>query len=201
MTLTRRIGVYSLMMLLLTAVFSFTTKGSLGETKYHSQNLSIVLSGTSTLHDWDMKSAQGRADAVFNLGADDKLAEVTALNFTLPAESLKSEHTAMDNNAYKALKTKENKTISFVQTSASVSQINATTYQIKVLGKLTIAGTTKVTDLVATAKYNPADKSFAVSGSKKFKMTEYGVKPPTVMMGTIKTGDAITVTFNTKIVR
>jgi hypothetical protein len=200
MTRIQRSSVYSLLMVVFTTMLSFSTKGLLNDTKYRSQSLQIVISGTSTLHDWDMKSAKGTADANFNF-AGDKLTGISGLNFNMPAESLKSEHSAMDKNAYKALKTDGNKTISFVQNSATVSPLDATTYQLKLVGKLTIAGATKVTDLVATAKYNPADKSFTVSGTKKFNMTEYGVKPPTVMMGTIKTGDALTVTFNTRIVR
>lgn len=199
MTRVQRIGVYSLLMVLFTTMLSFTTKGLL-DLKYRSQSLSIVISGTSTLHDWDMKSSQGAANVDF-AATGDKLTGITSLSFSMPAESLKSEHDMMDKNAYKALKTDKNKTISFVATSATVTPVDATTYQLKMVGKLTIAGATKVTDLVATAKFNAADKSFSVSGSKKFNMTEYGVKPPTVMMGTIKTGDAITVTFNSKIVR
>ena len=201
MTRFQRISIYSALIILFTATLSFSTKGLLNDIKYRSQNLSIVISGTSTLHDWNMKSGQGAAQVNFDLGANDKLTAISGLSFTMPAESLKSEHTMMDNNAYKALKTKENKNISFVQTSATVTPIDATTYQLKMLGKLTIAGTTKETDLIATAKFNPSDKSFIVSGTKKFKMSDYGVKPPTVMMGTIKTGDPLTVTFSTKIVK
>lgn len=200
MTRTQRFGVYSLLMVLFTTMLSFSTKGILNDIKYRSQNLSIVISGTSTLHDWDMKSSKGSADVNFEFNGD-KLTGVSGLSFSMPAESLKSEHDMMDKNAYKALKTDKNKNISFVETAATVTPVDATTYQLKLTGNLTIAGTTKATDLVATAKFNPADKSFTVSGSKKFKMSEYGVKPPTVMMGTIKTGDPITVTFNTKIVR
>jgi len=33
-------------------------------------------------------------------------------------------------------------------------------------------------------------------GSKQFKMTEYGVKPPSLMLGTMKVGDLITVSFD-----
>lgn len=200
MTRIQRLGAFTMMMVLFTTLLSFSTKGYLNDVKYRSQALNIVISGTSTLHDWDMKSSKGTTDVNFDITGD-KLTGISGLTFSMPAESLKSEHTMMDKNAYKALKTDDHKNITFVQTSATVSPIDANTYQLKLMGKLTIAGTTKVTDLVATAKYNAADKSFTVSGTKKFKMSEYGVKPPTVMMGTIKTGDPLTVTFNTKIVK
>jgi hypothetical protein len=34
------------------------------------------------------------------------------------------------------------------------------------------------------------------SASKKIKMTEYKMEPPTAMMGTIKVGDEVTVNFD-----
>ena len=105
----------------------------------------------------------------------------------------------MDNNTYKALATGKNPNISFVLLSGNVTSVGANTYQLKGVGKLTIAGTTKQTDLEVTLKYNPADKSFTCTGTKKFKMTEYGVKPPSVMLGTIKTGDAISISYNLNI--
>jgi hypothetical protein len=39
------------MMVLFTTMLSFSTKGLLNDIKYRSQNLSIVISGTSTLHE------------------------------------------------------------------------------------------------------------------------------------------------------
>jgi polyisoprenoid-binding protein YceI len=107
----------------------------------------------------------------------------------------------MDNNTYKALKTKTNKNISFVFVSGTVSSADAASYQVKVIGNLTIAGKIQKIDLAASARYNAADKSFTINGSKKLKMTDYGVSPPTAMLGTIKTGNDITVSFSSKIVK
>jgi hypothetical protein len=39
-----------------------------------------------------------------------------------------------------------------------------------------------------------------ISGSKKLKMTEFDMVPPTALMGTIKTGDEVTVTFNLNLI-
>ncbi len=201
MARVRRISVFSAFFLLLITTMSFSLKGNFSDVRFRSQSLNITISGTSTLHDWTEKSDKGRCDVVLVLDNTDKLTSLSSLNFTIPAESLKSGNNLMDNNTYKALNTGKYKNITYVLSSADVTPVNATTYQIKVLGKLTIAGTTRETDLVANAKYNPADKSYTVTGSKSMKMTDYGVKPPTVMMGTIKTGNDITINFNTKIVR
>ena len=186
--------------LLLIAVISLPTT-IFAQAKYRVQSATITLAGTSTLHDWTMKANQANSEAVFQLGSGEKISDLTGLSFTLPTKSLKSEHTMMDNNTYKALDADKNPNISFVLTSADVTPVNATTFTIKAKGRLTIAGTTKETDLTATGTYNPADKSLQVVGAKKFKMTDFGVKPPTVMFGSIKTGDDITVSYNLKFIK
>ena len=168
------------------------------QAKFHGQDLAISVTGTSSLHDWEMKSGKVKVDALITVN-NDKVS-VTALSFSMPVETLKSGHSMMDKNTYKAMDTKKNPNIMFVFTSVtSVTSSGVNTYLFKGAGKLTIAGTTKLTDMVATLKYNPADKSLTFIGTKKIKMSEYGVKPPTAMLGTIKTGDAISINYNINI--
>jgi polyisoprenoid-binding protein YceI len=123
------------------------------------------------------------------------------MTFTLAAESLKSEHKAMDKNTYKALKTDVNPNISFILTSAKITPLSGNNYEVKCMGKLTIAGTTNNTEITGTGNYNPADKSFTVKGSKKMKMTDYKIKPPTAVFGTIKTGDDIAISYTIKFIK
>ena len=171
------------------------------QTVFQLQVIDVRLTGTSTLHDWEMKAAKGSSEVAFVLDPAGKITSISRLSFTLPATSLKSDHTAMDNNTYKALNTDKNPNISFVLTSGTVTPTGGDNYQLNCVGKLTIAGTVKETDLVAVGKYNPADKSFTVTGVKKMKMTDYNVKPPTVMLGAIKTGNDIAISYNLKFIR
>jgi hypothetical protein len=34
-----------------------------------------------------------------------------------------------------------------------------------------------------------------IKGSKKVKMTDFNISPPTAMLGTLKTGDEVTISF------
>jgi len=188
-------------MALLLAVNFFIGSATIAQTSYESHSMNISLKGTSTLHDWEMKAATGTSEAQFTVGTDGRITSLTKLSFTLPAVSLKSGHTAMDKNTYKALKAGDNPNISFVLTSATVDSKGSNNYLLNCIGTMSIAGTTKQTDLVATALYNPADKSFTVTGVKKMKMTDYNVKPPTVMLGTIKTGNDISIAYHLKFSR
>ncbi len=175
--------------------------GAIAQTNYESHSMDISLTGTSTLHDWEMKAATGTSEAAFTVDADGNITSLTRLKFTLHAENLKSGHTVMDKNTYKALKTRDNPNITFVLTSATVTSKGSNNYLVDCAGTMSIAGTTKATNLLATAHYNPSDKSFTVTGVKKMKMTDYNVKPPTVMLGTIKTGNDISIAYNLKFTR
>ncbi len=165
---------------------------SMAQVMYSAKDdLQIVVSGTSTMHDWDMKTSKGESNAMITLNAEGQVAGLTALNFTVPAESLKSNHKSMDKNAYKALKTGEHTTISYTVKTASVTPGG----NIQCQGKLSIAGTTLDTDLTATGQVN-ADKSISVTGSKKISMKSFHMIPPSFMLGTVTTGNDVTIQFN-----
>jgi hypothetical protein len=166
---------------------------SMAQVQYQQKNdFNLTVSGTSTLHDWEMKTSKIACNATFTFYEDGDLGGLTLLNFTMPAESLKSDHKGMDDNAYRALKTSKNPTITFNLTTATVSSEGKT---IKCTGKLTIAGVTKDIELLAAAKVN-ADKSINIKGSKKLNMRDYNIDPPSFMMGAVKTGENVTIDFN-----
>jgi hypothetical protein len=172
--------------------------GAFAQTKYSSKSLSLTVSGTSTLHDWDMKSSAGTFEANFTLNAAGAITAVNALSFTTKADGLKSGHEAMDKNAYKALKVDKAPSITFTSNTATITNLDATDFTVKSTGKLTIAGATLDAEIVATCKVN-ADKSISVMGSKKISMKEFNMAPPTFMMGTIKTGNDVTLKFDLKL--
>ncbi len=177
-----------MMTMLLLVIASFTN----AQVKYSTKDdLNLLVSGTSTLHDWDMKAAKGDCVAVFNLNAGGDITALTSLTVNVPAEALKSEHSGMDKNAYKALKVDKAPIISYKLTSATIAGNNT----IKCVGKLTIAGATRDAEIAATYKVN-ADKSISVSGKKNISMKEFSMEPPSFMMGTIKTGNDIVLKFD-----
>ncbi|MEI6264050.1 MAG: YceI family protein [Sphingobacteriia bacterium] len=188
------------LVLLLGIGFLFSTN-SFAQVKYASKStVSVVVSGTSTLHDWDMKSSSGNFEGMFTLNAANAITAVTNISFSTTGEALKSGHGAMDKNAYKALKTDKSNTISFLSSSASVSPIDASNFLVKANGKLTVAGKTLDTDINATCRVN-ADKSITIMASKKISMKDYAMEPPSFMMGTIKTGNDVTLKFDFNIAK
>lgn len=170
----------------------------LAQQAYTSSSTTTVIKGTSTLHDWDMKSTNGNTQATFTV-ENGEITGITALTFTVNAETLKSSKSGLDKNAYKALNTGKHKNIIYKMTSGTVAK-SGSSYTIRTNGTLTIAGTSKALNLTTTATLN-SDQSISVKGATKFEMSNYGVTPPTVMMGTIKTGDAITIDYNAKLTK
>jgi len=154
-------------------------------------NPDLKVSGTSTLHDWEMPSKQGTGTMTATI-TNGKISEISSLVIEMPAESIKSGKKGMDKIAYDALKTSKHKNVKFVLESATK---NGSKWKFS--GKFTIAGTTK------HAKFDVEDKAlqfgvYSLSGSYSLKLTDYGITPPTAMMGTIKTGDTVKIHFNVK---
>lgn len=187
---TTRIRMASRVLLLL--VLSINV--SIAQSKYVSKASTVKIDGTSSLHAWNMTSNSGDTQAIFSI-KDGKITGISSLTVTVDATSLKSSRSGLDKNAYKALNTSKGKTITYKMSSGTVTPSGAN-YVIKTEGTLTIAGVSKPLTLTSTVNLN-ANNSIAAKGSTKFKMSTYGVKPPTVMMGTIKTGDEITLTYET----
>jgi hypothetical protein len=180
---------------LLTLFFAFTSI-SHAQTKYQSVGgVKLVIEGTSNIHDWDMKSDKGYCSSLFDITQAGTLNGVSYINFTVPAESLKSEHSGMDKNTYKALNTAKYSNINFTASSVTVKPNGTVGYILTAKGRLTISGVTKDVVLTANGTMN-ADRSISYAGSYKIKMTDYNVEPPSIMMGAIKTGEFVTVKFD-----
>ncbi len=191
----KTLNVIELKKILLLGISMLLITGAFAQVKYSNKATNLTVSGTSTLHDWDMKSAQGACEATFSFNAAGAITGISGLSFTTVANSLKSGHDAMDKNAYKALKVDKNPSISYTAATGTVSAINGTDFLVKTSGKLTIAGATLDAQVDATCKVN-ADKSITVMGSKKISMKEFSMAPPTFMLGTIKTGNDVTLKFD-----
>jgi len=183
--------------LLLTALALQT---SLAQTyQLSNASSSLIIDGTSNIHNWDItaENQQGKIVVVFE---DGKLVRIDQLDFSVKAESLKSGKSSMDKNTYKALNTEKHKQI--VYKLKKVNAINCTSNnscKVTTNGSLTIAGTTNSVDITFDVKV--VDSKIILSGKKILKMTDYGVEPPTAVFGTITTGDAIDVKFESNFIK
>jgi len=155
----------------------------------------VVIQGTSTLHDWKM--AGSAIDGAIETNpeawraAGDKPARAVV---SIPVASLKSEHKKMDALMQEALKAKTNPEIRYEIGEATVTKLSAEGFVARTKGKLTIAGTTREVTIDVTAR-RLDDNRYVLTGEAPIRMPDYGIKPPTAMLGTVKTAPDVKVTF------
>ncbi|NEN23131.1 YceI family protein [Cryomorpha ignava] len=170
--------------LILFSLFAFSISLSAQEYQSNQSESSMKVSGTSTLHDWHMDVESFTAKASLNGES------LENARFTAEVKSMKSGTSSMDDNTYEAMKEEDYPRISFQSSSISGKEGKLT-----IKGNLTIAGVTKPITMNTTLE-KWAEKSMTVKGKYTFKMSEFGIDPPRAMLGTIRTGDEITIDFN-----
>lgn len=152
----------------------------------------VVVFGTSNVHDWTVEAKAMNGTANYTVESN-VLKAIPKLNFSVEVEQLKSGKKGMDENTYKALKSKSFKTIDYALVKVNSITASGTNYTIETLGDLTIAGVTKRVNIIFTAAIS--GKKMILVGKHKIDMTTFNVEPPKALMGTIKTGKDVTVDF------
>jgi polyisoprenoid-binding protein YceI len=154
-----------------------------------SGSQAFKVSGTSTLHDWDMSSENATGEAVIVFDGNE-IKDITALTINLPVKTLKSGNNRLDRTAYSTLEADKNENVKFELTGVR----NITPQTILATGRLTIAGQTRPVTL--RTDYVVNGKSIKFTGSHSIKFSQFDVEAPTVLLGTVKTGDELEFSFS-----
>lgn len=180
----------TLIILLIGMALPFMAKA---QQTYQLKSHSIVVSGTSNLHDWTANAE--KANGTFKVKVENsKIVTVNSFDLKVDATSLKgSKGGIMNSKIIDALDAKKNPSITFKSGGGNLIEKSGT-YKVTANGILTIAGKSQNISVDALGKVLPnGDLEF--TGTKKLKMTDYNIDPPTAMLGTMTTGDEITLTF------
>lgn len=183
-------GLFALTLFLLLAL------GSIAQTKYtFSEAKEMMVSGTSTIHDWDMEAKSGITATASLKIENGQLKDISSLKVEMKSESLKSGTNGMDTNAYKALNTDKYPAISF----ELVGPVQISGNKINAKGKMSISGTTQTIPMEVIYQVDGSKISF--SGTKEIKFTDYKIDPPKAVFGTIKTGNELTLSFEISLIQ
>ncbi|MCH7403220.1 YceI family protein [Belliella kenyensis] len=180
---------FSIIHIMFLAAMMIFHNSTFAQTNYTiASGSTLKVSGTSTLHDWEMVSNTATGKAKFSL-ENGKVMNAKDLIVTMPAESIKSGKNGMDKNAYSALNTKTHKEVKFV-----LKELVTLSSGFQAVGDFTIAGVTQSAKF--PVNYTVSGEKINFKGKYDCKLTDYKIDPPTALMGTVKTGNEVSIHFD-----
>jgi hypothetical protein len=166
---------------------------------------SLWIEGTSTMHDFTCRSKE----VVFALEQDPgtprptnagelmrliRSGAVRAVAVQVPVVTLHSEKEGLDKNLRKAMSADRYPDVTFRLEHHEIAPgATGDTTAIHAKGALKICAQERPIELAARAY--PGEGGVWLEGSESLLMSDYGIKPPTMMMGTIRVGDRVTVRY------
>lgn len=156
----------------------------------------LKISGKSNVHDWTMNAENPICEASFGaFTAEENVPKsLNALIFSVNAKNLKSESTSMNNRTYKAIKADAYPQITFKLRESTVTPLQKNKFSVNATGTLTIAGVSKVITLSVNGEVK-SDNTIVCTGQEKIKLTDYGIQPPSFMLGAMKVGNDLSIAF------
>jgi polyisoprenoid-binding protein YceI len=161
----------------------------------------LWVEGTSTVKSFTCKAAVLEADvtaantnAVAAVLAGQKA--VQSVEVRVPAARIDCGNGTMNEHMQKAIKSGANATIVFKVASYTVDA-GGDAAAGALTGTLTLGGVTKTITVDATGR--DVAGALRVTGVYALNMKEFGLKPPTLMMGTMKVGEVVKVGFDLRL--
>lgn len=169
---------------------------SLGASEKHVlKAVSMKIDGTSTLHDWTTSVNLVKASGDFTI-ENGQLIAVASMWVQANVKSIVSEKGEdMDKKIYEALEAEEHPTITYNLLSVKSVTKQGSEWMVETKGDLTIAGNKNLIDLTVRASVIGND-DVRFTGTKKIKMSQFNIDRPSAMLGLMKAGDEVTITFD-----
>jgi polyisoprenoid-binding protein YceI len=162
--------------------------------KLIENNSSVTITGTSSLHDWKEAVEKFNVDLTMDLNEKKEVTNISKVNFRCQSASITSENSLMTSKTHDALQADKYPEISFRLSSIEKITARQGNFSGILAGDMHLAGVTKRVSIAFTG--NLAGDRLTVKGQKVINMTDYNIKPPTAMLGALKTGEDVTVSFS-----
>jgi hypothetical protein len=164
----------------------------------------VTISGTSTVLDWSAATSQARTRNVkvtrdlpggdyFWVGVVQPGA-VESFEVVVPVADLKSDRDNFSADMHAALKADVHPNIVF-----TLKQMEKKSGGAKAIGTLEVAGVQREVRLELVTSLR--NGKLLVMGTLDLLMTDFGIEPPTAMMGVLKTDPKVTIRFETLLSR
>lgn len=154
----------------------------------------VIVTGTSTLHGWEMRSENPGSEVVFSIDDEGNPESLESVVFRLKKKSLESNTSGLNRKAYEAMEAERYPEIVFTGKGNGRLEKNGDKYEVTTTGELKISGVTRQVTVNATCTNND-DTGLVCSGSQKLKMSDFNIDPPVMMFGALRAGDEVTVSY------
>jgi polyisoprenoid-binding protein YceI len=160
----------------------------------------LSISGTSTMHPYTVSTKALHVSAAITSAVDAQAllqpGALQSFELQIPVKTFTSDKDGLTKQMLKAMKADKHPTITFRLNDYTVEPA-AGGMTVKPTGTLTVAGVERPIDMVLDVKAQAG--MLQVRGTRDLLMTEFGIKPPTMFMGMLKTDDKVTITFEVQL--
>jgi len=153
----------------------------------------MTVRGTSNVHDWEMEVRDFTCSVM--LFQEPETLQIQTVRFGAKAGSIRNQSSIMNKKTHDALMTDRYPDITFQVSATEILRMNSDSFKGSLTGALRLAGETGRI-IVPVSGEILSDAEIEVSGSVKLRMSNFGIRPPTAILGTLKTGDEVTVDFH-----
>jgi polyisoprenoid-binding protein YceI len=163
----------------------------------------VTIEGTSSMHAFHCKTNKIMAYVDVDPGYTKDLTKIArpiaSVKVNIVVRTLTCGNSQMDKNMYSTLDADKNPIIKYTMSGYDILDGSAkpAAFVAKTTGTLTISGQEKVINMKINAE-RLSDGKATAQGEEDVLMTDFGIKPPSFMFGTLKVGNEIKVKFNLK---
>jgi len=152
----------------------------------------ITIKGTSNLHDWEESVKKFKVN-LFLKFLEKEITAIEKVQVICESGSIVSENSIMTNKTHDALNVEKYPQIEFKLVSVDNLSSQNGKFSGTLVGDVILAGVTKRITLVFSGLHS--GNKITIKGSKELNMNDFKIKPPTAMLGTLKTGEEVTISF------
>ena len=163
----------------------------------------MTIEGTSSLHAFHCKTNKIMAYVDVDPGYTKDLTKIArpivSVKVNIVVRTLTCGNGQMDKNMYSTLDADKNPLIKYTMSGYDIVDGSASpaAFVANTTGTLTISGKEKVIDMKINAE-RLSDGKTTARAEQAILMTDFGIKPPSFMLGTLKVGNEVKVKFNLK---
>jgi polyisoprenoid-binding protein YceI len=163
----------------------------------------VTIEGTSSMHAFHCKTNKIMAYVDVDPGYTKDLTKIArpiaSVKVNIVIRTLTCGNTQMDKNMYSTLNADANPIIRYTMSGYDIldGSSKPSTFTANTKGTLVIAGKEKSIAMKINAE-RLSDGKATAQGEQDVLMTDFGIKPPSFMFGTLKVGNEIKVKFNLK---